>query len=139
MSKVHGVTIHLTFYSDNNNIENNNILIMEFLQMSNRVISYTAGLPDTFTPSIRPRYRAFNETKYASVPVPLSCYSNYTCFHGIPVSSSIFAQMPTTNFNYVQVDQHSSYRQHLSMSMKQENFVEIKEDDDDRRCDEQKW
>jgi len=110
MSKVHGVTIHLTFYSDNNNIENNNILIMEFLQMSNRVISNTAGLPDTFTPSIHPRYRAFNETQYAFVPVPLSCYSNYTCFHGIPVSSSTFAQVPTTNVNYVVVDQHSSYR-----------------------------
>ena len=109
MSKVHGVTLYLTFYSNNNNIENNN---MEFLQMSNRVISNTTGLLDTFTPSIRPRYRAFNETHYASVPVPLSCYSNYTFFHGIPVSASTFAQVPTTNFNNVVVDQHSYHPQH---------------------------
>ena len=107
--------------------------------MSNRMISNTAGLPDTFTPSIRPRYRAFNETHYASVPVPLSCYSIYTCFHGIPVSASTFAQVSTTNFNNVVVDQHSYHPQHLSMLMKQENFVEIKEDEDDRRRDEQKW
>ena len=107
--------------------------------MSNRMISNTAGLPDTFTPSIRPRYRAFNETHYASVSVPLACYSNYTCFHGIPVSASTFAQVSTTNFNNVVVDQHSYHPQHLSMSMKRENFVEIKEDEDDRRRDEQKW
>ena len=31
MSKAHDVRLHLTFYSNNNNIENNNILIMEFL------------------------------------------------------------------------------------------------------------
>ena len=67
LSKVHGVTLHLIFYTNNNNIENNNTLIMEFLQMSNRVIFNMAGLPDIFTPSIRPRYRAFNETQYASV------------------------------------------------------------------------
>ena len=51
--------------------------------MSNRVISNTAGLPDIFTPPNHPRYRAFNETQYAFMPVPFSCNSNYTCFHGI--------------------------------------------------------
>ena len=73
------------------------------------------------------------------MPVPLSCYSNYTCFYGIPISSSTFAQVPTTNFNNVVMDQHSYHPQHLSMSMKRENFVKIKEDEDDRRRDEQKW
>ena len=111
--------------------------------MSKYETSGATGQQDTFTPSIHPRYRAFNETQYASVPVPLSgyraCYSNYPCFHGIPVSSSRFSQVPTTNFNHVVVDQHSYHPQHLSMLMKQENFVEIKEDEDDRRRDEQKW
>ena len=88
--------------------------------MSNRVIFNTAGLPDAFTPSIHPRYRAFDEAQYASMPVPLSCYSNYTCFHGIPVSSSTYSHVPTTNFNNVVVDQRSYHPQHFSMSMKRE-------------------
>ena len=97
----------------------------EIPPMSNREISNTTMMLH--------RYRTFDETQYASVPEPLSSYRNRASFHALPVKSSTYSH------DCVVVDQHSYHPQHLSISMKRENFVEMKEHEDDRRRHEQKW
>jgi len=88
----------------------------------------------TFTPTIHPRYQVFDDTQYASIPVPLSCFRNHARIHRIITST--FAKVPTTFPNYVELDQHRYYTRHSTMSVIREKMVEIK---DNRRQLFQKW